>query len=81
VAAALGDERDVIEEVVEPYLIQAGFVQRTSRGRLLTHAAFRHLDLPLPTPGTPALAGGHPGASQLDLLSQLRLEPGVEPAP
>jgi holliday junction DNA helicase RuvB len=71
VAAALGDERDVIEEVVEPYLIQAGFVQRTPRGRLLTHAAFRHLDLPLP-----ALL-----PSQLDLLSQLRLEPGVEPAP
>jgi holliday junction DNA helicase RuvB len=71
VAAALGDERDVIEEVVEPYLIQAGFVQRTSRGRLLTRAAFRHLDLPLPA-FLP---------SQLDLLSQLRLEPGVEPAP
>ena len=33
VAAALGDERDVIEEVIEPYLIQQGFVQRTSRGR------------------------------------------------
>ena len=69
VAAALGDERDVIEEVVEPYLLQAGFVQRTSRGRLLTHAAFRHLDMPLP-------AGL---SAQLDLLSQLRFEPGGEP--
>src|SRR5262249_45671433 len=39
-AAALGDERDVIEEVVEPYLIQEGFVQRTSRGRTLTGTAF-----------------------------------------
>ena len=58
VAAALGDERDVIEEVVEPYLIQEGFVQRTPRGRLLTRIAFRHLDLPLP-PTPPA---------QLDLL-------------
>src|SRR6516165_9298456 len=47
-AAALGDERDVIEEVVEPYLIQEGFVQRTPRGRMLTQAAFRHLDLPMP---------------------------------
>ncbi len=68
VAAALGDERDVIEEVVEPYLIQAGFVQRTSRGRLLTYAAFRHLDLPLPA-SLPA---------QLDLLSRLPAEPEVE---
>jgi Holliday junction DNA helicase RuvB len=71
VAAALGDERDVIEEVVEPYLLQAGFVQRTSRGRLLTHAAFRHLDLPLP-------AGL---SAQLDMLSQLSFEPRVEPVP
>src|SRR6201997_238265 len=43
-AAALGDERDVIEEVIEPYLIQEGFMQRTSRGRVLTETAFRHLD-------------------------------------
>jgi Holliday junction DNA helicase RuvB len=47
-AAALGDERDVIEEVIEPYLIQEGFVQRTPRGRMLTRSAFRHLDLPAP---------------------------------
>jgi Holliday junction DNA helicase RuvB len=80
-AAALGDERDVIEEVVEPYLIQEGFVQRTPRGRVLTRIAFRHLDLPMPaTPGTPTLAGGHPGAGQLDLLVRLPLEPGAEDA-
>jgi holliday junction DNA helicase RuvB len=47
-AAALGEQRDVLEEVIEPYLIQQGFVQRTPRGRLLTETAFRHLDLPLP---------------------------------
>jgi Holliday junction DNA helicase RuvB len=47
-AAALGDERDVIEDVIEPYLIQEGFVQRTPRGRLLTRSAFRHLELPMP---------------------------------
>ncbi|HYZ39335.1 MAG TPA: Holliday junction branch migration DNA helicase RuvB [Stellaceae bacterium] len=47
-AAALGDERDVIEEVIEPYLIQEGFVQRTPRGRLLTAIAFRHLGLSMP---------------------------------
>jgi Holliday junction DNA helicase RuvB len=64
VAAALGDERDVVEEVIEPYLIQEGFVQRTPRGRLLTRIAFRHLDLPMP-PSLPA---------QLDLLAALPLE-------
>jgi Holliday junction DNA helicase RuvB len=47
-AAALGEQRDVIEEVVEPYLIQQGFLQRTPRGRLLTESAYRHLHLPLP---------------------------------
>ena len=48
-AAALGDQRDVIEEVIEPYLVQEGFVQRTPRGRMLTEIAYRHLDLPVPT--------------------------------
>jgi Holliday junction DNA helicase RuvB len=48
-SAALGDERDVVEEVVEPYLIQEGFVQRTPRGRVLTASAFQHLELPMPT--------------------------------
>jgi holliday junction DNA helicase RuvB len=60
-AAALGDERDVVEEVIEPYLIQEGFVQRTPRGRMLTRVAFRHLDLPMPAI-LPA---------QLDLLAPL----------
>jgi Holliday junction DNA helicase RuvB len=56
-AAALGDQRDVIEEVIEPYLVQEGFVQRTPRGRMLTENAYRHLDLPAPTsvPGQPGL--------------------------
>ena len=47
-AAALGEQRDVLEEVIEPYLMQQGFVQRTPRGRMLTETAFRHLDLPMP---------------------------------
>lgn len=54
-AAAIGDERDVIEEVIEPYLIQEGFVQRTPRGRVLTPNAFRHLDLPVPAGLPPQL--------------------------
>ena len=64
-AVALGDQRDVLEEVIEPYLLQQGFVQRTPRGRMLTELAYRHLDLPAPT----ALPG------QIDLLP---LEPDPE---
>jgi Holliday junction DNA helicase RuvB len=48
VAAALSEPRDAIEEIIEPYLIQQGFVQRTPRGRVLTAHAFRHLGLEAP---------------------------------
>jgi Holliday junction DNA helicase RuvB len=48
IAAALGEARDAIEEIVEPYLMQQGFVQRTPRGRLLTGAAYGHLGLNQP---------------------------------
>jgi Holliday junction DNA helicase RuvB len=48
-AAALSEPRDAIEDIVEPYLIQRGFVQRTPRGRLLTEKAFRHLGLQTPS--------------------------------
>src|SRR5262245_35440873 len=48
VAAALSEPRDAIEEIIEPFLIQKGFIQRTPRGRLLTSHAFRHLGLPEP---------------------------------
>lgn len=47
-AAALGEPSDAIEEIVEPYLIQQGLVQRTPRGRVLTGKAFAHLGLPQP---------------------------------
>jgi Holliday junction DNA helicase RuvB len=49
-----GEQRDVLEEVIEPYLLQQGFLQRTPRGRMLTEIAFRHLDLPLPAACRPA---------------------------
>jgi holliday junction DNA helicase RuvB len=67
-AAALSEERDVLEEVIEPYLMQQGFVQRTPRGRMLTEIAFRHLELPVPA----TLPG------QLDLLTALAAEPDPE---
>ena len=47
-AAALSEERDTIEDVIEPYLIQQGFLQRGPRGRLLTDGAFRHIGLDVP---------------------------------
>lgn len=48
IAAALSEPRDAIEEIIEPYLIQQGFVQRTPRGRVLTSHAFSHLGLAVP---------------------------------
>jgi Holliday junction DNA helicase RuvB len=48
IAAAIGEERDTIEDVIEPYLIQQGFLQRTPRGRVATLAAYRHLGVTPP---------------------------------
>jgi len=48
IAASIGEERDTIEDVIEPYLIQQGYLQRTPRGRVATLAAFRHLGLQPP---------------------------------
>ncbi len=48
IAASLSEPRDAIEEIIEPYLIQQGFVNRTPRGRILTPHAFKHLGLATP---------------------------------
>ena len=48
VAAALSEPRDAIEEIVEPYLLQQGFIQRTPRGRMLTAQAFQHMGYVVP---------------------------------
>ena len=47
-AAAIGEARDTIEDVLEPYLIQQGFLQRTPRGRIATAAIYQHLGLASP---------------------------------
>jgi Holliday junction DNA helicase RuvB len=47
-AAAIGEERDTIEDVLEPYLIQQGYLQRTSRGRVATLLAYRHFGIVAP---------------------------------
>jgi Holliday junction DNA helicase RuvB len=58
-AAAIGEERGTLEDVVEPYLIQEGFLQRTSRGRVATRSAYEHFKVALPAgrdrPDTPSL--------------------------
>jgi len=48
IAAALSEPRDAIEDIIEPYLLQQGFLNRTPRGRVLTPQAFRHLGLAAP---------------------------------
>jgi Holliday junction DNA helicase RuvB len=48
IAAALSEQIDSLEETIEPYLLQLGFIQRTPRGRMLTSHAFSHLGLPVP---------------------------------
>jgi Holliday junction DNA helicase RuvB len=58
-AAALAEQRDVIEDVIEPYLMQLGLLMRTPRGRLLSEGGYRHLGLAMPTGQK----------QQLDLLS------------
>jgi Holliday junction DNA helicase RuvB len=54
-AAALAEQRDMLEEVIEPYLIQQGLLQRTPRGRMLTEGGYRHLGLSAPASISPIL--------------------------
>ena len=58
-AASVGEDRDTLEDVVEPYLIQQGFVQRTPRGRVATPLAWQHFRLAPPTPGARDLFGSY----------------------
>ena len=58
IAASIGEERDTIEDVIEPYLIQQGFLQRTPRVRVATLAAYRHLGVTAPADRGGDLLGG-----------------------
>jgi Holliday junction DNA helicase RuvB len=55
-AAALGEPRDTIEDVIEPFLLQQGFLGRTPRGRIATRKAYEHLRLKAPPEATPGAA-------------------------
>ena len=69
-AAAIGEERDTIEDVLEPYLIQQGYLQRTPRGRMATLQAYRHFGL---------VAPAAVGATGADLWSGLPPEAPASP--
>ena len=63
-AAAIGEERETIEDVLEPFLIQQGFLQRTPRGRIATAAAYRHFGIAAPRQGaSPGLWDTPPGST------------------
>jgi Holliday junction DNA helicase RuvB len=61
-SAALSEPRDAIEDIIEPYLIQQGLVQRTPRGRMLSGSGFRHIGLVPPK--------GQPGPDQMNFLEE-----------
>lgn len=61
IAAALSESRDALEEVIEPYLLQRGLIQRTPRGRMISPAGWRHLGLAPPKGGQTDLFGGADG--------------------
>lgn len=50
-AASIGEEKDAVEDVLEPYLMQSGFIHRTPRGRVATQIAYEHFGFPPPTQG------------------------------
>ena len=60
-AAALSEERGTLEDVIEPYLIQQGFLVRTARGRMVTQKAWRHFGLKPKTPARDLFAEGGDG--------------------
>ncbi|HXF80816.1 MAG TPA: Holliday junction branch migration DNA helicase RuvB [Usitatibacter sp.] len=62
-AAAIGEERDTIEDVLEPFLIQQGYLQRTPRGRVATALAYRHFGLVQDVPGRGADLFGQGGSA------------------
>jgi Holliday junction DNA helicase RuvB len=55
IAASIHEEKDSIEEIIEPYLIQIGFLNRTPRGRMATRLAYQHFGLPIVPQVSPTL--------------------------
>ena len=59
-AAAIGEARDTIEDVLEPFLIQQGYILRTPRGRMVTRNAYLHFGLPAPRSSQADVSGNFP---------------------
>jgi Holliday junction DNA helicase RuvB len=57
-AISVGESVDTLEDYYEPFLIQAGLISRTARGRMVTDAAYMHLGLPVPQLPPPAISSG-----------------------
>jgi Holliday junction DNA helicase RuvB len=70
-AAAISEERGTIEDVVEPYLIQQGFILRTPRGRMVTKNAYLHFGLPGPATSAQPFAAEPAAAADGDEGTQL----------
>ncbi|RPH98576.1 MAG: Holliday junction branch migration DNA helicase RuvB [Lysobacterales bacterium] len=68
IAAALSEERGTVEDVLEPFLIQQGYISRTARGRMATARAYRHFGLDAPGPGRDTSPDAGPGAGRNDLF-------------
>ena len=66
-SAAISEERDTIEDVIEPFLIQQGFLMRTPRGRVATEKAYLHFGLKVPVPVTSAAQSSSADPTPLDL--------------
>jgi Holliday junction DNA helicase RuvB len=77
-AAALSEQRDVIEDVIEPYLMQLGLLMRTPRGRLLSEGGYRHLGVAMPKDAATDLLRGH-RRGRHRLLRQLAAFPRAWP--
>ena len=80
-AAALSEPRDAIEDIIEPFLIQCGYLQRTPRGRLLTSHAFRHLGLAEPARDPAQFGLFGPGRMSRDVAKLRYFNHGVFPTP
>ncbi|MEM8766778.1 MAG: Holliday junction DNA helicase RuvB C-terminal domain-containing protein, partial [Pseudomonadota bacterium] len=78
-AAAVSEERDTIEDVLEPYLIQQGFLMRTPRGRVATGKAYAHFGLPQPKSTNAPEAGGEPAAGAHEAEPRTPADPGGQP--
>jgi Holliday junction DNA helicase RuvB len=69
-AVAVGEEAETVEVVVEPFLLRAGLLARTSRGRVATPAAFEHLGLEPPLPGAVTRSGSQDSGNGSAMRSQ-----------